>query len=238
MNSKVVAVKRKSRRRFRTMSESVATTQVIVELLTTYKSNNKTSNLFRIGRMSMQVDVTVILGLGRFCCNVNLIFYYHRCWIPAQQTKAEEEAADPAVVAELQREVEDLKLRLHMAAEHYKDKYKECQRLQKQVQRLLEQQGVGVACWANALLLLDCTRGHVFVWWRHTMGSRVDGCRVLEWLCLMRYSSHWRQWLKGCWFKSRSKPTWWAILWAYVASKQCKWMSGCPLQVLISQWGN
>lgn len=61
------------------------------------------------------------------------------------QTKAEEEAADPAVVAELQREVEDLKLRLHMAAEHYKEKYKECQRLQKQVLRLSEQQGVGPA---------------------------------------------------------------------------------------------
>nr|ABF22396.1 Tax1 binding protein 1 [Takifugu rubripes] len=54
---------------------------------------------------------------------------------------AEEETADPAVVAELQREVEDLKLRLHMAAEHYKEKYKECQRLQKQVLRLSEQQG-------------------------------------------------------------------------------------------------
>lgn len=61
------------------------------------------------------------------------------------QAKAEEEAAaDPAVVAELQREVEDLKLRLHMAAEHYKEKYKECQRLQKQVLRLSEQQGVGL----------------------------------------------------------------------------------------------
>ncbi|XP_075883442.1 tax1-binding protein 1 homolog B isoform X1 [Nelusetta ayraudi] len=58
-----------------------------------------------------------------------------------EQTRAEEEAADPAVVAELQREVEDLKLRLHMAAEHYKDKYKECQRLQKQMLRLSEQQG-------------------------------------------------------------------------------------------------
>ncbi|XP_008289273.1 tax1-binding protein 1 homolog B isoform X2 [Stegastes partitus] len=53
----------------------------------------------------------------------------------------EEAAADPAVVAELQREVEDLKLRLHMAAEHYKEKYKECQRLQKQVLKLSEQQG-------------------------------------------------------------------------------------------------
>ncbi|KAM9353619.1 tax1-binding protein 1 homolog B [Symphorus nematophorus] len=61
----------------------------------------------------------------------------------AALTKAavEEAAADPAVVAELQREVEDLKLRLHMAAEHYKEKYKECQRLQKQVLRLSEQQG-------------------------------------------------------------------------------------------------
>ncbi|XP_051263718.1 tax1-binding protein 1 homolog B isoform X2 [Dicentrarchus labrax] len=58
-----------------------------------------------------------------------------------EAAKSEEEAADPAVVAELQREVEDLKLRLHMAAEHYKEKYKECQRLQKQVLRLSEQQG-------------------------------------------------------------------------------------------------
>ncbi|XP_045901174.1 tax1-binding protein 1 homolog B isoform X1 [Micropterus dolomieu] len=62
----------------------------------------------------------------------------------AKQEAAKEEeeaAADPAVLAELQREVEDLKLRLHMAAEHYKEKYKECQRLQKQVFRLSEQQG-------------------------------------------------------------------------------------------------
>lgn len=58
-----------------------------------------------------------------------------------EATKAEEETMDPAVMAELQREVEDLKLRLHMAAEHYKEKYKECQRLQKQVLRLSEQQG-------------------------------------------------------------------------------------------------
>ncbi|XP_044063415.1 tax1-binding protein 1 homolog B isoform X6 [Siniperca chuatsi] len=60
-----------------------------------------------------------------------------------QEAAKEEEAAasDPAVLAELQREVEDLKLRLHMAAEHYKEKYKECQRLQKQVFRLSEQQG-------------------------------------------------------------------------------------------------
>uniref|UniRef100_A0A8C1QTJ0 Tax1 (human T-cell leukemia virus type I) binding protein 1b n=1 Tax=Cyprinus carpio TaxID=7962 RepID=A0A8C1QTJ0_CYPCA len=45
-------------------------------------------------------------------------------------------------VAELQREVEDLRLRLQMAAEHYKDKYKECQKFQKQVVKLSEQQGV------------------------------------------------------------------------------------------------
>lgn len=45
-------------------------------------------------------------------------------------------------MAELQREVEDLKLRLQMAAEHYKEKYKECQRLQKQVVKLSEQQEV------------------------------------------------------------------------------------------------
>lgn len=32
-----------------------------------------------------------------------------------------------------------------MAAEHYKDKYKECQRLQKQVLKLSDQQGVGSA---------------------------------------------------------------------------------------------
>ncbi|XP_068179246.1 tax1-binding protein 1 homolog B isoform X2 [Antennarius striatus] len=58
-----------------------------------------------------------------------------------EATKTEEETTDPAVVMELQREVEDLKLRLHMAAEHYKEKYKECQRLQKQVLRLSEHQG-------------------------------------------------------------------------------------------------
>ncbi|XP_034144599.1 tax1-binding protein 1 homolog B isoform X5 [Esox lucius] len=67
----------------------------------------------------------------------------------AQQEEAEAEAgrveaeagSDTATVAELQREVEDLKLRLHMAAEHYKEKYKECQRLQRQVVKLSEQQG-------------------------------------------------------------------------------------------------
>lgn len=75
-------------------------------------------------------------------------FYLFCFLLPVVHAKAKEEgeaAADLAVAAELQREVEDLKLRLHMAAEHYKDKYKECQRLQKQVLKLSEQQGVGSA---------------------------------------------------------------------------------------------
>ncbi|XP_059365399.1 tax1-binding protein 1 homolog A-like [Carassius carassius] len=42
---------------------------------------------------------------------------------------------------ELQKEVEELKLRLNMAAEHYKEKYRECQRLQRQVTKLTQQQG-------------------------------------------------------------------------------------------------
>lgn len=40
---------------------------------------------------------------------------------------------------ELRREIEDLKLRLQMAADHYKEKFKECQRLQKQVNKFTEQ---------------------------------------------------------------------------------------------------
>ncbi|XP_070989253.1 tax1-binding protein 1 homolog B isoform X8 [Oncorhynchus clarkii lewisi] len=59
----------------------------------------------------------------------------------AELQREVEDEADPATVAELQREVEDLKLRLHMAAEHYKEKYKECQRLQRQVVKLSEQPG-------------------------------------------------------------------------------------------------
>uniref|UniRef100_A0A8C9V915 Tax1 (human T-cell leukemia virus type I) binding protein 1b n=1 Tax=Scleropages formosus TaxID=113540 RepID=A0A8C9V915_SCLFO len=48
---------------------------------------------------------------------------------------------DPAL-AELKREVEDLKLRLQMAGEHYKEKYKECQKYQRQVAKLSELQGL------------------------------------------------------------------------------------------------
>uniref|UniRef100_A0A8D0G794 Tax1 binding protein 1 n=1 Tax=Sphenodon punctatus TaxID=8508 RepID=A0A8D0G794_SPHPU len=43
------------------------------------------------------------------------------------------------VEQELRREVEDLKLRLQMAADHYKEKFKECQKLQKQVNKLIDQ---------------------------------------------------------------------------------------------------
>lgn len=49
--------------------------------------------------------------------------------------------------AELQREVEELKLRLHMAAEHYKEKYRECQRLRRQVAKLTSGEGVSAGWW-------------------------------------------------------------------------------------------
>lgn len=42
--------------------------------------------------------------------------------------------------AELQKEVEELRLRLQMAAEHYKEKYRECQRLRRQVTKLAQKQ--------------------------------------------------------------------------------------------------
>ncbi|TRY93306.1 hypothetical protein DNTS_010857 [Danionella cerebrum] len=61
------------------------------------------------------------------------------------KTSTQQEASKDSellAVAEMQREVEDLRLRLQMAAEHYKDKYKECQKLQKQVIKLSELQGV------------------------------------------------------------------------------------------------
>uniref|UniRef100_A0A8C4UVV3 Tax1 binding protein 1 n=1 Tax=Falco tinnunculus TaxID=100819 RepID=A0A8C4UVV3_FALTI len=52
--------------------------------------------------------------------------------------KNEQEASN-TVEQELRREVEDLKLRLQMAADHYKEKFKECQKLQKQVNKFTEQ---------------------------------------------------------------------------------------------------
>ncbi|KAM6202162.1 tax1-binding protein 1 [Rhynchocyon petersi] len=52
--------------------------------------------------------------------------------------KKEQEKTD-TLEHELRREVEDLKLRLQMAADHYKEKFKECQRLQKQINKLSDQ---------------------------------------------------------------------------------------------------
>ncbi|NXL95991.1 TAXB1 protein, partial [Alectura lathami] len=52
--------------------------------------------------------------------------------------KSEQETSNTAE-QELRREVEDLKLRLQMAADHYKEKFKECQKLQKQVNKFTEQ---------------------------------------------------------------------------------------------------
>ncbi|XP_019472056.1 tax1-binding protein 1 isoform X3 [Meleagris gallopavo] len=58
---------------------------------------------------------------------------------------------------ELRREVEDLKLRLQMAADHYKEKFKECQKLQKQVNKLTEQAGEKMKCsiYADELAKLE-----------------------------------------------------------------------------------
>ncbi|NXS94009.1 TAXB1 protein, partial [Jacana jacana] len=50
-----------------------------------------------------------------------------------------EQEISSTVEQELRREVEDLKLRLQMAADHYKEKFKECQKLQKQVNKFTEQ---------------------------------------------------------------------------------------------------
>lgn len=62
---------------------------------------------------------------------------------PPQGVATVGEGAGPSEAeAELQREVEELKLRLHMAAEHYKEKYRECQRLRRQVAKLTSGEGV------------------------------------------------------------------------------------------------
>ncbi|KAK6491211.1 tax1-binding protein 1-like protein B-like isoform X1 [Huso huso] len=57
----------------------------------------------------------------------------------AEKNEKEGPVKNSMVEQELRREVEDLKLRLQMAAEHYKEKYKECQKLQKQAVKLTEQ---------------------------------------------------------------------------------------------------
>ncbi|XP_072859429.1 tax1-binding protein 1 isoform X6 [Pogona vitticeps] len=61
-----------------------------------------------------------------------------------------EQEASNVVEKELRREVEDLKLRLQMAADHYKEKFKECQKLQKQVNKLMEQTDEKLKCSAYA----------------------------------------------------------------------------------------
>ncbi|KAM5156814.1 tax1-binding protein 1 isoform 2-T2 [Mantella aurantiaca] len=57
----------------------------------------------------------------------------------AVHVRKEQDTESNRVEKELRKEVEDLKLRLQMAADHYKDKFKECQKLQKQVVKLTEQ---------------------------------------------------------------------------------------------------
>ncbi|XP_035172204.1 tax1-binding protein 1 isoform X3 [Oxyura jamaicensis] len=70
--------------------------------------------------------------------------------------KNEQETSN-AVEQELRREVEDLKLRLQMAADHYKEKFKECQKLQKQVNKFTEQAGEKMKCsvYADELAKLE-----------------------------------------------------------------------------------
>nr|XP_038962974.1 tax1-binding protein 1 homolog isoform X7 [Rattus norvegicus] len=59
--------------------------------------------------------------------------------------KTDQEKTD-TLEHELRREVEDLKLRLQMAADHYKEKFKECQRLQKQINKLSDQSDEKAKC--------------------------------------------------------------------------------------------
>ncbi|XP_068092158.1 tax1-binding protein 1 isoform X2 [Hyperolius riggenbachi] len=57
----------------------------------------------------------------------------------ATRMKKEQDTENGRVEHELRKEVEDLKLRLQMAADHYKEKFKDCQKLQKQIVKLTEQ---------------------------------------------------------------------------------------------------
>ncbi|XP_065522023.1 tax1-binding protein 1 isoform X3 [Lathamus discolor] len=70
--------------------------------------------------------------------------------------KNDEETSN-TVEQELRREVEDLKLRLQMAADHYKEKFKECQKLQKQVNKFTEQAEEKMKCsvYADELAKLE-----------------------------------------------------------------------------------
>ncbi|CAI5788508.1 Uncharacterized protein PODLI_1B005825 [Podarcis lilfordi] len=68
-----------------------------------------------------------------------------------------EQETSSTVEKELRREVEDLKLRLQMAADHYKEKFKECQKLQKQVNKLIDQTDEKLKCsvYADELAKLE-----------------------------------------------------------------------------------
>ncbi|KAM6102070.1 tax1-binding protein 1 isoform 4-T5 [Theristicus caerulescens] len=70
--------------------------------------------------------------------------------------KNEQETSNTAE-QELRREVEDLKLRLQMAADHYKEKFKECQKLQRQVNKFTEQADEKMKCsvYADELAKLE-----------------------------------------------------------------------------------
>ncbi|XP_009865362.1 PREDICTED: tax1-binding protein 1 isoform X2 [Apaloderma vittatum] len=70
--------------------------------------------------------------------------------------KNEQEPSN-TVEQDLRREVEDLKLRLQMAADHYKEKFKECQKLQKQVNKFTEQADEKMKCsvYADELAKLE-----------------------------------------------------------------------------------
>ncbi|XP_027531101.1 tax1-binding protein 1 isoform X4 [Neopelma chrysocephalum] len=72
-------------------------------------------------------------------------------------TLKNEQETSNAVEQELRREVEDLKLRLQMAADHYKEKFKECQKLQKQVNKFTEQAEEKMKCsvYADELAKLE-----------------------------------------------------------------------------------
>ncbi|KAM6339257.1 tax1-binding protein 1 isoform 3-T3 [Podargus strigoides] len=72
-------------------------------------------------------------------------------------TLKNEQDTSNTVEQELRREVEDLKLRLQMAADHYKEKFKECQKLQKQVNKLTEQSDEKMKCsvYADELAKLE-----------------------------------------------------------------------------------
>lgn len=90
---------------------------------------------------------------------------------------------------ELRREVEDLKLRLQMAADHYKEKFKECQRLQKQINKLSDQ-SVSVAEFILSEVFLLC----VFLF-AYQIYSILDIILFnIIYLCLV--SSHWSNTVK------------------------------------------